>query len=106
MTTETPKEPKELARIFNMNVNQLSALTGYSRQYLHMVISRRLPISKSNLKIFMSRLKYVSQSQYDQALVQAENERYERDRILEELAQSLLQGNSEEQGTKYETLTN
>lgn len=89
--TGAPKEPKELARVFNMSVTKLSSLTGYSRQYLHMIISGRTPISTRNLKIFISRLKYLSQVQYDQSLVQAENERYERDRVLEELSQSLLQ---------------
>ena len=93
----TPKEPKELAKVFNTTVKSLANSTGYSRQYLHIMIAGTEKISTRQIEVFIHKLEYLSQSQYDKAIVQAEIERYKRDEVIENLKKELLEVHKHDQ---------
>ena len=92
-----PKEPKELAKIFNSTVKSLAASTGYSRQYLHIIMTGTERASERQIDMFIHELENLSQSQYDKAIVQAEIERYKRDEVIENLKKELLQKHKQSQ---------
>lgn len=76
---------KELAKVFRMNVNQLSMISGYSRQGLYDLLGVETNINQKRFNSFLDHLSFISNAQYEEDIAQARIEKNEREKVLKEL---------------------
>lgn len=74
---------KEVAKAFDMSVNQIAMISGYSRQGLYDVISGRGTKNANRFNAFIDHLSFISQSKYQQDIAEAKIQANTRDKILE-----------------------
>lgn len=74
---------KEIAKAFNMSVNQLTMISGYSKQGLYDVIESNGNKNANRFNAFIDHLSFISQSQYQQDISEARIQVNTRDKILE-----------------------
>lgn len=76
---------RDLAKTFNMNIEQLTIASGYSRQYLYNLLSGKTNIHKKRFNSFLDHLNFISNAQYEEDIAQAMIEKNKRENALNEL---------------------
>ena len=80
---------KEVAKAFDMSVNQLVMISGYTRQGLYDVIGRKGGKKVNRFNAFIDHLSIISKSKYQQDIAEAIIQANTRDKILEILKEQI-----------------
>lgn len=74
---------KEVAKAFDMSVNELAMISGYTKQGLYNVIGGKGKKNANRFNAFIDHLSFISQSKYQQDIAEAKIQVNTRDKILE-----------------------
>ncbi len=76
---------RDIAKTFGMDVNQLSSISGYSKQGLYNLVNSKTKVNKKRFTVFLEHLRFISNSQYEQDIAQAEIKKRKREKMLREM---------------------
>ena len=76
---------RDIAKTFGMDVNQLSSISGYSKQGLYNLVNSKTKVNKKRFTVFLEHLRFISNSQYGQDIAQAEIKNRKREKMLREM---------------------
>ncbi len=76
---------RDIAKTFGMDVNQLSSISGYSKQGLYNLVNGKTKVNKKRFTSFLEHLRVISNSQYEQAIAQAKIKKKKREKMLREM---------------------
>ncbi len=76
---------RDIAKTFGMDVNQLSSISGYSKQGLYNLVNSKTKVNKKRFTVFLEHLRFISNSRYEQDIAQAEIKKRKREKMLREM---------------------
>lgn len=79
---------KELAKNFEISINQLIMISGYSKQGLYDVLNDKVNRNDRRFNAFLEHLHFISKSMYEQDLAEARIQLNTRNKCLEQLKEN------------------